>query len=122
MSAPHDGWAKALAYEAVTTWRSTDVVFVQRGNGSYDPATGEVTSVEVRYGCGAAIAKVRRIEEGGPAEKLEAEAWFDSTTLPVMPTTADVVEFKGMQWRVIAVDPAYLSDATEYAYKLLLRT
>lgn len=122
MTAPHDSWATALAFDAVSTWRTQEVAFVRRASSTYDPATGAVTTPEQRIACGAAIPKLRRIEEGGTAEQHECEAWFDSTTLPLMPTTADVVEFMDKTWRIVAVDPAYTSGTKHYAYKLLLRT
>jgi hypothetical protein len=48
--------------------------------------------------------------------------WFDSTTLPVLPTTADTVLYLGRTWRIVEVLPHYGSGQTNYAYKLLLRS
>ena len=122
MSAPQDVWAYPLANELVTAFRETEVVFIQRGGTAYNPETGEVTTQETRYRCGAAVLKTERMEEGGTAESWTCQMWFDSTTLPILPTTADVVEYLGKAWRVVEVAPHYGSGPTNYAYKLKLRT
>ena len=122
MSAPQDSWAVPLALELVNAFRETEVVFVMHSGTAYNPETGEVTSNELRYPCGAAVLKTERVEEGGTAESLACEMWFDSTTLPVLPTTADTVLYVDRTWRIVAVDPHYGSGQTNYAYKLKLRS
>jgi hypothetical protein len=122
MSAPQDSWALPLANELVNAFRETEVVFVMRGGTAYNPETGEVVTEEVRYPCGAAVLKTARVEGGGTAEEWTCEMWFDSTTLPVLPTTADTVLYLDRTWRIVAVEPHYGSGPTNYAYKLRLRT
>lgn len=122
MSAPQDAWAGAAANELVTAFRETEVTLVRRGTVTYDPASGDVSTAETEYKCGAAVLKTAREEEGGAAEVFTCEMWFDSLTLPVLPTTADVVLYLDRTWRITAVDPHYGSGPTNYAYKLRLRS
>lgn len=122
MSAPQDSWALPLANELVNAFRETEVVFVSHGVLGYVPETGEIATEDRQYPCGAAVVKTERIEEGGTAESWTCQMWLDSTTLPVLPTTADTVFYINRTWRVVEVAPHYGSGQTNYAYKLLLRS
>lgn len=122
MSAPQDAWAKPLALELVSLFRETEVTFIRQESQSYNPATGQVEAAQLRIKCGAAIEQVSRNEEGGVGETHTAIMWFDSTTLPTAPNTADVVEYNQRVWRIVSIDPLLGSGATNYAYKLTVQT
>ena len=122
MSAPQDAWAKPLALELVNLFRETEVTFIRQTGQVYDPKSGQVVTEELPIKCGAAIEQVSRNEEGGTNEAHTAIMWFDSTTLPVTPTTADQVKYNQRTWRIVSIDPHYGSGATNYAYKLTLQT
>lgn len=122
MSAPQDAWAKPLALELVNLFRETEVTFVRQTGQVYDPSTGQVVTEELPIKCGAAVEQVSRNEEGGVGETHTAIMWFDSTTLPIAPTTADRVEYNQRTWRIVSIDPHYGSGATNYAYKLTVQT
>ena len=122
MSAPQDSWAKSLAQGLVDVFRETEVTFVRQTGQIYDPSTGQVVTEELPIKCGAAVEQVSRNEEGGVGETHTAIMWFDSTTLPIAPTTADRVEYNQRTWRIVSIDPHYGSGATNYAYKLTVQT
>lgn len=122
MSAPQDAWAKPLALELVNLFRETEVTFIRQTGQAYDPATGQVVIEELPIKCGAAVEQVSRNEEGGVGETHTAIMWFDSTTLPIAPTTADRVEYNQRIWRIVSIDPLLGSGDTNYAYKLTVQT
>ena len=122
MTAPQDAWAKPLALELVNLFRETEVTFVRQTSLAYNPSTGEVVTEALQIKCGAAVENVSLSEEGGVGETHTAIMWFDSTTLPIAPTTADRIEYNQRTWRIVSIDPHYGSGATNYAYKLTVQT
>ena len=89
----------------------TAIRYLQNGPGSYDPATGEVTKDTTEYEISAGVLSRGRTEDGGVAETQELRLWVHHGTggLPEIPTTADQVEYQGLVWKVVSVDPTYTS-------------
>ena len=125
MSAPQNVWAKPLAAQLVSLFRETNVWFLQSaGSTAYDPLTGNVgTSKPTIWHCGAAVVT----KLFGPHAAYNAAGfiggsdvvfWFDSTTLPIEPTTADAIWYQGGSLVVTQVDPLLESDGVFYGYKV----
>lgn len=122
MSAPQDVWAKPLALELVDLFRETEITFIRQEAQTYNPETGICEAATLQIKCGAAVESESITEEGGTNETHTAILWFDSTTLPIAPNTADAVQYKDRLWRIVSVDPLLGSGNTNYAYKLTVRT
>ena len=122
MSAPQTAWAKPLALELVNLFRETELTFIRQESQTYNPETGLVEAAELHIKCGAAVESETRSEEGGTGETHTAIIWFDSTTLPIAPLTADSIEYKGRRWRITSIDPLLGSGDENYAYKLTVRS
>ena len=125
MSAPQNVWAKPLAAQLVSLFRETNVWFLQSGgSGAYDPLTGSIGTVAPTiWHCGAAVVT----KLFGPHAAYNADGflagtdvvfWFDSTTLPIEPTTADRIWYQGGPLLVTKVDPLLESDGVFYGYKV----
>ena len=89
----------------------TDVVYIQTGTPTYDPATGDVTANETRLDIKAGVLSRGRTEAGGTAETYEIRLWIHHGTagLAALPTTADRLEYGGKTWKVTTIDPTYSS-------------
>jgi hypothetical protein len=88
--------------------------------GSYDPLTGAVVAAETIYNVKAGVEELKRVEEGGTNETMEALLWFSYVTLPIEPTTADTVTYLGKTWKVTSVEPEYAGDV-RIAFKIRVR-
>lgn len=89
--------------------------------GSYDPLSGTVTTASTDYTVKVGVEELKRVEEGGASERMEALMWFSHVLLPITPTTADRVTYQGKTWQVVAVEPEYAGDQL-IAFKLRVRS
>jgi hypothetical protein len=87
----------------------TAIVYQARGNGIYNPETGEVTGTTTDYAINAGVLSRTRVEEGGAGEVYELMLWVEHKTLPVLPKTGDTVAYDGTTWVVVEVAPTYSS-------------
>ncbi len=87
----------------------TAIVYQARGNGTYNPETGEVTGTVTDYAINAGVLNRRRLEEGGVGEVYELMLWVEHKTLPVLPKTGDTIAYGGTAWVVVEVAPTYSS-------------
>ena len=116
-----DEWAKPLADELVSEFRVNSLDYV-RSTTAYDPATGEVTTVDVTIPAAGAVLKMSNLNEGGVAGPQELIAWVDLTTLNnIWPTAGDYLTYEGKTWKLITIAPAYAGDL-RYAAKLTARS
>ena len=90
----------------------TNITYIRSLGGSYDPATGEVTQNTEEYAIKAGVLSRGRVEQGGVGETYELRLWIhhDTTGMPHVPRTGDVVEYDNIQWKVITIDPTYSSE------------
>ena len=111
-----------VAQELIDQVFPTTIAYLRNDGGSYDPATGEVTQNTTQYDINAGVLSRGRTEEGGVGESQELRLWIHHGTggMPHLPTTADQVEYQGLAWKVVAVDPSYTS-AGLIASKLICR-
>ena len=102
-----------VAVELIDNVFPTPIVYHRDTGNTYDPATGDVTASTTDFDISAGILSRKRIEGGGVAEDYRIELWIhhDEDGLPHLPTTADSFTYDGRDWKVIAIDPTYSSDA-----------
>ena len=102
-----------VARELIDVTFPTAITYIRNDGGSYDPATGQVTPNSTTYEISAGVLSRGRVEEGGPGESHEVRLWIHHGTggLPHLPSTADVVEYGGLSWKVTAIDPTYSSKS-----------
>lgn len=118
--ASQDSWARPLAKQLVDLFRVNSLTYI-RIDQTYDPAVGDVVITETPYTGAGAVTKTMRTEEGGAAEVYSIEVWCDLEGIDdVWPTTADLLEYDGARWKIIAIDPQYSGDV-KYAAKLTAR-
>lgn len=100
-----------VAKELIDTTFPTVIAYIRNNGGGYDPSTGEVTPNTTQYDINAGVLSRGRLEEGGVGESQELRLWIHhgSGGMPFLPTTADQVEYGGLVWKVVAVDPTYTS-------------
>lgn len=112
-----------VAKELVDNVFPTAVLYKRDAGGSYDPATGDVTPNVQDYSITAGVLSRGRVEEGGVGELYELRLWIhhDASGLPHLPTTSDHVEYGGITWKVVDVDPTYSSKAL-IASKIVARS
>ena len=116
-----DEWAKPLADELVSEFRVNSLDYV-RSTTAYDPATGDVTTVDVTIPAAGAVLKMSNVGMGGASGPQTMQAWVDLTTLNnIWPTTGDYLIYQAKTWKVISIDPAYAGDL-RYAAKLTARS
>lgn len=108
-----DGTFLPVARELIDQVFPTAVRYFRDNGGTYDPATGQVTPDVTQYDINAGVLSRGRMEEGGPGESHEIRLWIHHGTggMPHLPSTADVVEYGGLSWKVTAIDPTYSSQA-----------
>ena len=101
-----------VAEELINEVFPTKIRYFRNTGPGYDPSTGEVTPNTVEYEISAGVLSSGRTEEGGVAESQEARLWIHhgANGFPFLPTTADVVEYLGLRWKVTSIDPTYSSD------------
>ena len=111
-----------VAKELIDSVFPTTVAYIRNNGGGYDPATGDVTVNSTQFDINAGVLSRGRLEEGGVGESQELRLWIHHGTggLPHLPTTSDQVEYSGLAWKVVAVDPTYTS-AGLIASKLICR-
>lgn len=125
MTAPQSAWATKLAKDLVDVFREPAIWLIQKNYGAYDPLTGNVgISADRIFHCGGAVVSKlmgphAAFNKDGFSETTDVTFWFDSTTLPVEPTTADQVWYQGNRLSVTSVDPLLESDQDLYAYKVV---
>lgn len=106
----------------LVTLFGSDVTYHHRaGSPAYDPDTGGVVDPVVDYNVRAGVEEIKRVEEGGPGETLEALMWFSHVLLPLEPKTSDTVTYQGKVWRTVGVEPEYAGDEL-IAWKLRVRS
>ena len=90
----------------------TPITYIRNSGGGYDPATGEITVNSTQFTINAGVLSSGRTEEGGVGEAQELRLWIHHGTagLPHLPTTSDQVEYAGLVWKVVTIDPTYRSD------------
>jgi hypothetical protein len=117
-----DGTFLPVAKELIDQVFPTTVAYLRNNGGSYDPTTGDVTQNTTQFDINAGVLSRGRTEEGGVGESQELRLWIHHGTggLPHLPTTSDQVEYGGLTWKVVAVDPTYTS-AGLIASKLICR-
>ena len=100
----------------------TPIKYLETGNPTYDPATGQTTPNVVEHSINAGILSRGRSESGGVAEEYELRLWVhhDVGGLPVLPKTSDRIFYHDVYWKVVKIDPSYSSDDL-IASKLLVR-
>lgn len=101
-----------IAIELIDNVFPTKIRYFRNTGPGYDPATGEVTPNTVEYEISAGILSSGRTEEGGIAESHEARLYINHAAngFPFLPTTADVIEYLGLRWKVTSIDETYSSD------------
>jgi len=119
--ASQDEWAKPLADELVDVFRVSSLTYFRVSTG-YDPATGEVTTVELTYTSAGAVTKMTNLEAGGVGGPQTLECWVNLSAISnVWPTTADSLQYDGRRWKITQISPMYSGD-TKYAAKLQARS
>ena len=111
-----------VAEELINNVFPTAIRYLQNKPGSYDPATGQVTKDTTLYEINAGVLSRGRTEEGGVGETQELRLWIHHGTggMPHLPTTSDQVEYGGLTWKVVSVDPSYTSKGL-IASKIIAR-
>ena len=100
-----------VAKELIDSVFPTGIRYIKNSGGSYDPATGDVVVNSTQFDLNAGVLSRGRLEEGGVGESQELRLWIHHGTggLPHLPTTSDEVEYSGLVWKVVAIDPTYSS-------------
>ena len=90
---------------------ATPVTYIQSLGRDYDPSSGEVTENTQTFAINAGIISRSRIEEGGVGETYSLNLWIHHgpTGMPHLPKTGDRVEYDGIVWKVVSIDPTYSS-------------
>ena len=111
-----------VAKELIDSVFPTTVAYIRNSGGSYDPATGDVTVNSTQFDINAGVLSRGRTEEGGVGESQELRLWIHHGTggLPHLPTTSDQVEYSGLVWKVVEIDPTYSSKGL-IASKIIAR-
>jgi hypothetical protein len=111
-----------VAEELIDLVFPTAIKYLQTGNPSYDPETGQTTPDVTEFGINAGILSRGRSESGGVAEEYEIRMWINHgpNGLPSLPKTSDRVLYDSTYWKVVTIDPTYSSKAL-IASKLVLR-
>jgi hypothetical protein len=111
-----------VAKELIDSVFPTTVAYLRNNGGSYDPTTGDVTQDTTQFDINAGVLSRGRLEEGGVGESQELRLWIHHGTggLPHLPTTSDQVEYGGLTWKVVAIDPTYSSKGL-IASKIIAR-
>ena len=117
-----DGTFLPVAKELIDSVSPTTVAYLRNNGGSYDPTTGDVTQDTTQFDINAGVLSRGRLEEGGVGESQELRLWIHHGTggLPHLPTTSDQVEYGGLTWKVVAIDPTYSSKGL-IASKIIAR-
>ena len=117
-----DGTFLPVAKELIDQVFPTTVAYLRNNGGSYDPTTGDVTQNTTQFDINAGVLSRGRTEEGGVGESQELRLWIHHGTggLPHLPTTSDQVEYSGLTWKVVAIDPTYSSKGL-IASKIIAR-
>jgi len=111
-----------VAEELIDLVFPTDIKYLQTGNPSYNPETGQTVPDVTELNIKAGILSRGRSESGGVAEEYEIRMWIHhgANGLPVLPKTSDRVFYSNTYWKVVTIDPTYSSKAL-IASKLVLR-
>lgn len=114
---------KPLADELTGPVFGTDVVFHQHGAKVFDPLTGAITGADTDHNIQMGILSRKRVEDGGPQEVVEIQAWLSHgvTGVAFLPTTEDTFTYDGILWKLTAIDPTYSAKGL-IASKLTART
>ena len=117
-----DGVFLPVAKELIDVTFPTPITYIETGNATYDPASGQVTPNETTHSINAGILSRGRVEAGGIDEQYELRLWVHhgGGGLPVLPKTSDRVLYDSAYWKVMQVNPTYSSDSL-IASKLILR-
>jgi len=101
---------------------------MEEAHGAYDPLTGNIGISRSRiWHCGAAVVSKlygphAAFNKDGFSGNSDTTFWFDSTTLPIEPTTADSVWYQGNKLTISSVDPLLESGEDFYAYRVVAST
>ena len=100
-----------VAIELIDDVFPTPITYIRNLGTGYDPATGEVTDNTERYDIKAGVLSRSRTEEGGVGETYSLNLWIHHgpTGMPHLPKTGDRVEYDGIAWKVVSIDPTYSS-------------
>ena len=103
----------------------TDIVYVEHTDTTtgYDPLSGIIPQVHTNHPIKAGVLSRGRVEQGGVKEAYELRLWIHhgAAGYPNLPKTSDFVEYDGITWRVVQVDPTY-SSAALIASKIICRS
>ena len=101
-----------LAKELIDEF-ATAVTYHQHvdGTGSYDPATGTITSSDIDHSINAGVLSRGRTENGGTGETYEITIWVHHGAggLQFLPKTGDSFTYDDTVWLVTAIEPTYSS-------------
>jgi hypothetical protein len=112
-----------VAVELIQNVFPTPITYIRNLGTSYDPSTGEVTQNTEQYAISAGVISRARVEEGGVGETYSLTLWIDhsATGMPYLPKTGDRVEYDGIVWKVVSIDPTYSSTGL-IASKIVARS
>lgn len=102
-----------LAESLIDVSFGTPITYQRRIHGGYSPETGQVTSSTVDRQIMAGVLSTGRTEQGGAMEERELRLWVHHgpSGLQIFPATADRVQYLGIWWKVVQVDPTYSGTA-----------
>ena len=102
-----------VAEELINQVFPTPITYIRVNGGSYNPGTGDLTVNQMQYTISAGVLGTGRTEQGGVGEDHELRLWIHHGAggLPHLPTTADLVEYGGLTWKVTTIEPTYRSDS-----------
>ena len=111
-----------VGVELIDSVFPTSIVYIRNLGSGYDPSTGEVTQNTEQFSIKAGVLSRARKEEGGVAESYMITLWVhhDTTGLPHLPKTGDVVEYDSTRWTVTEINPTYSSEGL-IASKIMAR-
>ena len=116
-----DALFRGVGKDLVELFGSDCVYHQSTGGGTYDPMTGVTTNPVTDHNVKVGVEQVDRSEEGGAEESRTALMWFSHVLLPITPTTADTITYRGEEWKVVSVDPEFSGDQL-IAFKITARS
>ncbi len=113
-----DTFGRPLARSLVQRFACQTCDFIRVGS-TYNSTTGDVTETTTTYsGVGAveatsygAGAEMGRTAEQSLGGSRQLQAWFFAGDIgDAWPTKSDLIEYDGIRWKVIAIDPELQGD------------
>ena len=96
----------------------TPIIYIRSGGQTYDPATGSVIEQTQQFEINAGIEQISITEEGGIGETREIKLFIEHSNkgLPLDPSTGDRIEYLNRRWKVVAIDPQFVSAGLIASY------